>query len=166
MKRWHLRELWPEGTGPQSKHVLYTMKRTQTRWCPQTATLCLALSRLHHSPPKHNSQLTPCALLHIPWWLFFTFWVFLMAQLVKKPPAMQKKVKESELAQLYHTLCHPMDCTLPGSSVHGISQARKWPQFNSWIRKIPWRRDGLPTPVFLGLSHGSAGKESACNTSS
>ena len=23
------------------------------------------------------------------------------------------------------------------------------PQFNSWVRKIPWRRDRLPTPVFL-----------------
>ena len=25
------------------------------------------------------------------------------------------------------------------------------PQFNSWIRKIRWRRDRLPTPVFLGF---------------
>ncbi|CAI9179824.1 unnamed protein product [Rangifer tarandus platyrhynchus] len=31
------------------------------------------------------------------------------------------------------------------------------------IRKIPWRRDRLPTPVFLGFHCGSAGKESACN---
>ena len=31
------------------------------------------------------------------------------------------------------------------------------------IRKIPWRRDGLPIPVFLGFHCGSAGKESACN---
>ena len=23
--------------------------------------------------------------------------------------------------------------------------------FNSWVRKIPWRRDRLPTPVFLGF---------------
>ena len=29
--------------------------------------------------------------------------------------------------------------------------------------KIPWRRDRLPTQVFLGFSGGSAGKESACN---
>ena len=29
--------------------------------------------------------------------------------------------------------------------------------------KIPWRRDRLPTPVFLGFSGGSDGKESACN---
>ena len=27
-------------------------------------------------------------------------------------------------AQLCPTLCHPMDCSPPGSSVHGISQAR------------------------------------------
>ena len=27
----------------------------------------------------------------------------------------------------------------------------------------PWRRDGLPTPVFLGFPCGSTGKESACN---
>ena len=28
------------------------------------------------------------------------------------------------VAQLRLTLCDPMDCTLPGFSVHGISQAR------------------------------------------
>ena len=32
--------------------------------------------------------------------------------------------KESEVAQSCLTLCGPMDCSLPGSSVHGISQAR------------------------------------------
>ena len=37
------------------------------------------------------------------------------------------------------------------------------PQFDSWVRKICWRRDRLPTPVFLGFPCGSAGKESACN---
>ena len=35
------------------------------------------------------------------------------------------KVKsESEVAQLCLTLCDPMDCSLPSSSVHGILQAR------------------------------------------
>ena len=33
-------------------------------------------------------------------------------------------VKESEVTQLCPTLCDPMDCCLPGSSVHGIVQAR------------------------------------------
>ena len=36
-----------------------------------------------------------------------------------------RKVKsESEFAQSCPTLCDPMDCSLPGSSVHGIVQAR------------------------------------------
>ena len=30
-------------------------------------------------------------------------------------------------------------------------------RFNSWVRKTCWRRDILPTPVFLGFSCGSAG---------
>ena len=35
------------------------------------------------------------------------------------------KVKsESEVAQLCLTLSDPMDCSLPGSSIHGIFQAR------------------------------------------
>ena len=35
--------------------------------------------------------------------------------------------------------------------------------FISWVGKILWRRDRLPTPVFLGFPGGLAGKESACN---
>ena len=37
------------------------------------------------------------------------------------------------------------------------------PQFDSWVRKIRWRRDRLPTPAFLGFPGGSDGKESAFN---
>ena len=32
--------------------------------------------------------------------------------------------RESKVAQSCPTLCNPMDCSLPGSSVHGIFQAR------------------------------------------
>ena len=42
------------------------------------------------------------------------------------------KVKsQSEVAQLCPTLSDPMDCSLPGSSVHGIFQARvlEWGAF-------------------------------------
>ena len=92
-----------------------------------------------------------------------------------------------------------MDCSLPGSSIHGIFQARvlEWvaisfsrgssrlrdwtqvshiagrrfyplshqgsPGFNSWVGKIHWRRDRLPTPIFLDFPCGSNGKESTCN---
>ena len=38
---------------------------------------------------------------------------------------------------------------------------RSW--FNSCVGKIPWRRDRLPSPVFLGFPGDSDGKESACN---
>ena len=34
-----------------------------------------------------------------------------------------------------------------------------WPEPDSWIGKIPWRRERLPSPVFFGW----AGKESAHN---
>ena len=34
-----------------------------------------------------------------------------------------KSESESEFAQLCLTLCNPMDCSLPSSSVHGIFQA-------------------------------------------
>ena len=37
------------------------------------------------------------------------------------------------------------------------------PGFDPWVGKIPWRRERLPTPVFLGFPCGSAGKESTCN---
>ena len=35
--------------------------------------------------------------------------------------------------------------------------------FSPWVEKIPWRRDRLPTPVFMDFPDGSDGKESACN---
>ena len=51
------------------------------------------------------------------------------------------KVKsESEVAQLCLTLIDPMDCSLPGSSIHGIFQARvlEWGviAFSSGVSKI------------------------------
>ena len=49
----------------------------------------------------------------------------------------------------------------PDSSVGEESSCR--PRFDSWVGKIHWRRDRLPTPVFLSFPDGSAGKESACN---
>ena len=33
------------------------------------------------------------------------------------------------------------------------------PWFDSWVGKIRWRGDRLPTTVFLGFPHGSAGKK-------
>ena len=52
---------------------------------------------------------------------------------------------ESEVAQSSPTLCDPIDCSLPGSSVHGIFQAIVL----EWIA-ISFSRD-LPNP---GLEPG------------
>ena len=56
------------------------------------------------------------------------------------------------------SICH--EVVGPGSSA--ILQCRR-PQFNSWIGKTPWRRDRLPTPVFLCFPGFSDGQESACS---
>ena len=66
---------------------------------------------------------------------------------------MNIKLKESEVAQACPTLCGPMDCRLPGSSVHGIFQARvlEWvaisfsrgssqPRDQTWVSHIVDRR--------------------------
>ena len=44
------------------------------------------------------------------------------------PSPMHERKSESEVAQSCPTLSNPMDCSLPGSSVHGIFQERvlKW----------------------------------------
>ena len=55
----------------------------------------------------------------------------------------RKKVKvKSEVAQSCPTLCDPMDCSLPGFSVHSIFQARvpEWVA-NSFSRGSSWPRD-------------------------
>ena len=48
------------------------------------------------------------------------------------------------VAQLCSTLCNPMDCSLPGLSVHGILQARilEWVAI-SFSRRSFWPRDSI-----------------------
>ena len=55
----------------------------------------------------------------------------------------------------------------PGASliaqmVKNLPEMQETP-VDSWVRKIPWRRDRLPTPGFLGFPCGSTDKESTCN---
>ena len=47
---------------------------------------------------------------------------------------------ESEVAQSCLTLCDPMDCSLPGSTIHGIFQAR----ILEWVAISFSRRSSLP----------------------
>ena len=61
----------------------------------------------------------------------------------------KERKKESEVAKSCLTLCDPMDCSLPGFSVHGILQARimhwvtitfsrgsSWPRYQTPVSRI------------------------------
>ena len=65
--------------------------------------------------------------------------------------AMTNLVKWSEVAQSCLTLCNPMDCSLPGSSVHGIFQARilEWVVI-SFSRGSSRPRDRTRVPLIVG----------------
>ena len=52
----------------------------------------------------------------------------------------------------------------PGSSVGKESACNSGdPSSIPGLGRFPWRRDRLPTPVFLGFPSGSDGKEFTCN---
>ena len=96
-----------------------------------------------------------------------TIWASLVAQLVKNLPAMQET-----LVQFLGREDSLEKGTATHSSILGLPWWLRWqrihlqwgrPKFDPWLRKIPWRRERLPTPVFLGFPGGSAGKESTCN---
>ena len=73
-----------------------------SRWCHQTiSSSVVPFSSCPQSFPASGS--------------------FQMSQLFASPG---KPESENEVAQSCPTLCDPMDCNLPGSSIHGILQAR------------------------------------------
>ena len=63
------------------------------------------------------------------------------------------EVKWSEVAQSCLTLCNPLDCSLPGSSVHGIFQARvlEWIAI-SFSRGSSQPRDSTPASHIVDRS--------------
>ena len=76
---------------------------------------------------------------------------------------LERKVKESEVAQLCPTLCDPMDYSLPGFSIHGIFQARilEWvtisfsrgssrPRDWTWVSRIGGRHFNLWATTGMG----------------
>ena len=90
------------------------------------------------------------------------------------------KVKsESEVTQSCSTLSDPMDCSLPGSSVHGFSRQEYWsgvpfssPNYSHNLRQITsslWTSKSSSHKVLMktnwentGLPWWLSGKESAC----
>ena len=56
------------------------------------------------------------------------------------PSTVSHNESESEVAQSCPTLCNPMDCSLPGFSIHGIFQARVL----EWVAIFFSRRSSQP----------------------
>ena len=77
---------------------------------------------------------------------------------------MHESEKQSEVAQSCLTLSDPMDCSLPGSSVHGIFQAKvlECPCVVEICTPLKSRKWSVPF-VFLGFSGVSDREESAGN---
>ena len=113
--------------------------------CWQTLVLCGSGS----SRPRNQSGVSCIA------GGFFTNW------------AMKEASEWSEVSQSCPTLCDPMDCRPPGSSIHGIFQARvvewvaisfsrgsSWPM-DPWIEpgSPAMQADALPSEPYLLLSY-------------
>ena len=73
---------------------------------------------------------------------FFLFYVYIIDIYLGFPGGASGKQSESEVAQLCPTLCDLMDCNLPGSSLHGILQARV----------LEWVAINLPAIVHINLA--------------
>ena len=75
--------------------------------------------------------------------------------------------------RLYHSAIHvPPWCEsilgLKFEAVPGKQASLEWPEcrrrrLNSWVRKIPWTMERLPTQVFVSFPGALDGKESTCN---
>ena len=76
----------------------------------------LASKRLYNVAGTYFPTFPPSTLILIPQPLHLVFFC--------QTNYSTKSESESEVAQSCPTLCDPMDCTLPGSSIHGIFQAR------------------------------------------
>ena len=78
------------------------------------------------------------SLAHVPALLFYLFiflgegWIYLERNSVGHLRRRVQIVRAKSLS-LFPTLCDPVDCSLPGSSVHGILQARTL----KWVQTVP-----------------------------
>ena len=77
-------------------------------------------------------------------------WLFLasschLASIISPGPTYPNSMSACSVAQWCLTLCNPLDCSPPGSSVYGILQARilEWVAI-SFFRGSSWPRDQTP----------------------
>ena len=96
---------------------------------------------LHNGSPGkliHRVTSSSYCITHGAWAL----WSFVTQGIFSDPEISRFLSKKCVHAQSHTTLCYPMDCSPPGSSVHGILQARilEWVGISS-SRRSYWCRD-------------------------
>ena len=105
--------------------------RTGLTWLSSSSSSSSSSSILHYLlgnlKPSWSFRNAKCYILKV---LYMLYELMLLC------------ISESEIAQSCLALCDPMDCSLPGSSIHGISQARilEWVAISS-SRGSSWPRD-------------------------
>ena len=130
-------------------------------WNFEFSWVCLSLSLLFLLLIFLQLFVRPPQITTLPSWFSFSLWWFCSLpplqyywhlSLVLLAHYWSEEVKWSEVTQLCLTLCDPVDCSLPGSSIHGILQARilEWvaisfsrgssrPRDQTWVSHIGGR---------------------------
>ena len=96
-----------------------------------------------------KSKPTGVKLLPLTFLEHLLFAVFEMPWVLRQKPLLMVKVKVKSLSCV--TLCSPMDCSLPGFSVHRIFQARvlEWVAI-PFSRRSSWPRDWTQVSRIVG----------------
>ena len=108
----------------------------QSQWASRTYSF-LVIAEVHTQPCKHISTLTS----HWPE-------LYAKSNIIGKIVFSLHNYSESEVTQSCLTLCDPVDCSPPGSSVRGILQAR----ILEWVA-ISFSRGSSQPRSNLGLPH-------------
>ena len=83
--------------------------------------------------------------------LFLPWWGGKYCQVTLQPEVASRLLHEKWSRSVVWAFCNPTDCTLPGSSIHGILQARvlEWLAI-SFFRGSSWPRDRTQVPHVAG----------------
>ena len=131
--------------------------------CPKGMKPCLH-KKLHtnvHGSIIHNNQKAKLIQMSINWWTGKQIVVYLCTKIW-----FSQVHTHTEVAQSCLTLCDPMDCSPPGSSVHGIFQAwiLEWVAVSFSISQVSQtQKDKYCMVVFMWGNYNCSVYDSFCH---